>query len=77
MAPNITTYTNAPEAYDYGYTQDTGIRVPIKYGSRTITLREVASPEKDAEYQRGRYLSGFYLALSFADLVEATPVSAA
>lgn len=74
---SITTYTNAPEAYDYGYSTDTGIRIPVRLGASVIELREVESPEDMVTYQRDRYQSGFYMAMSFMALCEATPVDAA
>jgi len=77
MTPNITTYTNAPAAYDYGTSADTGIRVPVRYGSRTVTLREVQSPEDLVRYQRDRYLSGFYITMDFMELCESTPAEVA
>jgi xanthine/CO dehydrogenase XdhC/CoxF family maturation factor len=69
----LTTYTDAPEAYDYGYSTDTGVRIPLQCGARTVTVREVATPEDMVTYQRDRYSSGMYMVLDFAGLLEATP----
>lgn len=50
--------TNAPQAYDYGYTVDLGVD---EMTTRTGIIRLVAMPVERVEYQCGRYMSGLYL----------------
>lgn len=49
-------YTNAPEAYDYGYTTQVGV-CPCGCGLRVV---EVLKPYD--QYQIDRYMSGMYFA---------------
>jgi hypothetical protein len=57
MAPDLTiVLTTAPDAYDYGYTIDTGRRVDRPGGP----YRVVMIPNRSVDYQTARYQSGFY-----------------
>lgn len=56
--------TNAPDAYDYGYTVDFGVE---QMTPRSGIVRTVGIPVERVEYQCGRYQSGCY----FAKLVAA------
>lgn len=49
--------TDAPEAYDYGYTSQLGVA-----DLYPKALRVVSMPPDMVEYQRGRYMSGMYIA---------------
>jgi hypothetical protein len=58
--PYAFVYTNAPEAYDYGYTTQGSEKLNIDWRGRT--LRCVMIPTSHVDYQIGRYQSGLYVA---------------
>lgn len=51
--------TNAPEAYDYGYTVSGPFRYDDEY---RCEVRIVRIPAGNAQYQTDRYMSGMYFA---------------
>lgn len=59
--------TNAPVAYDYGYTTDLGDEVQTE----RFTLRTCIAPDSHVDYQIGRYQSGLYVAFKGATYDEA------
>lgn len=58
--------TNAPDAYDYGYTTEVGRTEHFAYeGARPLAVRIVEIPESHATYQCDRYGSGLYVAIPY------------
>ena len=63
-------YTNAPAAYDYSYTVDTGDR-SVTVAS-IYRLVEITDPAR-VLHQRNRYLSGLYRSVPFESLQQELP----
>lgn len=59
-------YTDAPEAYDWGWTRTLAMNVATTERGRTVRLVEI-SDGYHADFQVGRYQSGSYLALTPAE----------
>lgn len=61
--PNDTVFaiTNAPAAYDYGYTEQVAEFDYVDQSGRSIPMRLVATPVESAGYQHGRYESGLFV----------------
>lgn len=56
-------FTSAPDAYDYGYTQNVRPAQHYAYeGCKPLHGRIVCIPEDRVTYQTERYLSGMYVA---------------
>jgi hypothetical protein len=58
--PSVLVFTDAPGAYDYGYTTDVGAH-DLVIGSRTVPGRLVGIPTDRLVIQSDRYQSGMYV----------------
>lgn len=67
----VTLYTNAPEAYDYGYVvRDEQPTAFLRLSRGDTPVWRVQMPEAHVTYQTGRYLSGLYGTFTYAELLE-------
>lgn len=61
-------FTTAPDAYDYGHTDQVGTGTWQAYeGARLTTGRVVRIPQIHAQYQTDRYASGFHVTLKLKE----------